>query len=143
MNRSIKGRLAIVLGLAAAVTLPLAAHWIRNETANGCALDGAMINPAYRVETVDADGHRRTFCCFACAAMWIRHESHPPQSIEITDEASGEEIDIHRAYLVRSPVVTTPTTGNRIHAFRNRADAEKHANTFGGRLLPDSETLLH
>jgi hypothetical protein len=36
-------------------------------------------------------------------------------------------------------VVTQQTTGNRVHVFRHRIDAEKHAALFGGILLPESE----
>src|SRR5262249_18241051 len=44
-----KAAWAVGLCLAAAVGLPVAAHWLRGPPPPGCALDGAPINPAYRV----------------------------------------------------------------------------------------------
>jgi hypothetical protein len=32
-----------------------------------------------------------------------------------------------------------PATGNRVHAFRSRSDAQQHADKFGGTVLPDAE----
>jgi len=62
-----------------------------------------------------------------------------PRSVRVTDEASGKLIDAGDAHYVRSSVVTNPATGNRVHAFRNRADAEKHADIHGGTVLSESE----
>jgi nitrous oxide reductase accessory protein NosL len=44
---------------------------------------------------------------------------------------------------VRSSVVTTPATANRVHAFRSRADAEKHADKHGGTVLSEAEMPFH
>ena len=65
--------------------------------------------------------------------LWIeRHKPERPRAVHVTDEASGEMFDADQAIYVRSFVVTTPITQNRIHVFRNSADAEKHAEKFGG-----------
>ncbi len=48
-------------------------------------------------------------------------------------------IDAATAYFVRSMRVTRDTTGNRVHAFRNRADAEKHAEDYHGYVLSEEE----
>jgi hypothetical protein len=130
------------LGLVVVVGLPVLAHWLRREAAGGCALDGVPIDPAYRVEVVDAEGHTHAFCCPACARMWLRGQPASPRAVTVTDEATGRKIDAAAAHYVRSSVVTTPTTGNRIHVFASRADAERHAAAFAGAVLPDSERPL-
>jgi hypothetical protein len=122
--------------------LAFVGSWARRP-GPGCALDGVKIDPAYRVEVVDAAGARHAFCCPACAALWLEHQSSSPRAILVTDETSGESIDAADAWYVRSRVVTTPATGNRVHAFRNRADAERHAEKNGGTVLPESESLFH
>jgi nitrous oxide reductase accessory protein NosL len=94
------------------------------------------------VEVIDHGGKRLEFCCPACARIWMRRQPEPPRSVTVTDEASGELIDAAAACYVRSAVVTTPGTGNRVHVFRNRADAAKHAERFGGHVLSDSENPL-
>lgn len=50
-------------------------------------------------------------------------------------ERTGREIDAASAWYVRSLVVTTPTTGNRIHVFRTFQDARNHAAKSRGTLL--------
>jgi hypothetical protein len=57
----------------------------------------------------------------------------------VTDEVSGEEIDAPDAYFVRSQVVTTPATGNRIHVFHKLEDAQRHAQTYRGTVLDAKE----
>jgi len=131
--------LSALAGLAVVVTLALVAHWARGRPAQGCALDGAKIDPVYRVEIVDGQGQGHDFCCLVCARLWLDRQTTRPQAIRVTDEASGETIDAATAFFVRSSVVTRPTTGNRVHVFRNRSDAEKHADLFGGFVLPEAE----
>jgi hypothetical protein len=122
------------LGLAVVVGLPIAGAWWRHGTPPGCALDGVRVDPAYRVEIVDADGRPHEFCCLRCAEVWWQR--HPDvRSITVTDETTGATVEASAAHFVRSTVVTNPTTGNRTHAFRNRGDAERHAATFAGVIL--------
>jgi hypothetical protein len=131
--------IAGLLGLLVVVGLPLAGHWARRPPERRCALDGGPLEPHYRVRVVDAEGSACEFCCIRCAEIWLGRQRQPPQAVYVTDEASGQEVEVASAYFVRSLVVTTPTTGNRIHAFRHRADAEKHAAAFGGRVLQGPE----
>jgi hypothetical protein len=131
--------LLLLLGTAIVVGLPVLGHWSRHSSSSDCALDGVKIDPVYRVEIIDAQGTKRAFCCIGCAAIWLSHETAKPQAIIVTDETSRQCLSANDAHYVRSSVVTTPTTGNRIHAFRNLADAEKHAAACGGSLLADSE----
>lgn len=129
-------------GLVVVTALSVTAHWARHRTQSGCDLDGGGIVADYRVEITDANGEVHEFCCLSCAAIWLKHEPAAPRSITVVDEASGQKIDASSAWYVRSSVVTTPTTGNRIHVFRNRADAEQNAERFSGVVLPPSENPL-
>jgi hypothetical protein len=131
-----------LVGLVLVVGLALVGPWLRRQPDAGCALDGEKIDPIYRVTVTDAGGGAHDFCCLTCARLWLKRQADPPRSVTVTDEASGQGIDAAAAYFVRSSVVTTPTTGNRTHAFRNRADAQKHADEFGGTVLADAETLF-
>jgi hypothetical protein len=126
------------MGLLVVVGLPLAGHWARRHAAEGCALDGMRIDPAYRVEVVDARGYPHAFCCIRCGQRWLKNEP-PPRAITVTDEASGQAIAADKAWYVASSVVTMPVTGNKVHTFRERADAERHAEQFWGAILPDAE----
>ncbi len=129
----------IVLLAAAVVVLPVGGSLWRRTQASGCVVDGLPIEPAYRVETVDSRGVRQTFCCLRCAEIWRHQQATSPQEILVTDETTGEMIDARAAWYVRSTILTTPKTGNRIHVFRNQADAEKHADNFGGTVLSAEE----
>jgi hypothetical protein len=131
------------VALAVVIGLPVAGWWARRTTAAGCALDGLPINPAYRVEVADADGRTYAFCCPRCAAIWLSRLPSPPRAVTVTDEAGGEPVDADAAWYVRSSVVTVPATGNRVHAFRDRADAERHAERFLGTVLPAPDTPYH
>jgi hypothetical protein len=128
--------------LAVVVGLPLAGHWARSHRDPGCALDGTRVAPEYRVEVVDAGGRAHVFCCPICARTWLRRQGEPPCSVTVTDEVSGRPVDAAAAWYVRSSVVTVPLTGNSIHAFRDRADAERHAAERNGTVLPESERPL-
>jgi hypothetical protein len=130
------------LCLVAAAALPVAGHWIRGRSDDGCALDGAAIGPAFRVRVVDAAGHSRCFCCIRCAELWLTRQPSRPGAIYVTDETTGHEMEAAAAYFVRSRVVTNPGTGNRIHAFARRADAAKHA-AVGGTLLEGTDRPFH
>jgi hypothetical protein len=126
-------------GLVVVVSLAEVAHWSRPDPGTGCALDGMKINPIYRVEIVDRAGGRHAFCCPTCARLWLKQQAEPPTQIIVTDELSQQPVEAAAACYVRSPVVTVPSTGNRIHVFRNRDDAEKHIDKNGGVILSESE----
>jgi hypothetical protein len=128
-----------VLGVAAVAALAGASQWLRTRPADACALDGSRIDPIYRIQIIDGRGATHAFCCVACARLWLDRQDTPPRSVLVTDESSGELFDARTAYYVRSRVVTRPTTGNCVHVFRNRTDAERHAEQFGGVVLPESE----
>lgn len=128
----------VLVGLAVVVGLPLAAHWLRQRQESGCALDGMNIDPLYRVVVTDGQGRQHAFCCPRCAQLWLAREE-PAASVTVTDEASGESLLAAEAVYVRSSVVTVPATGNRVHVFKSRVDAERHAAAFAGAVLPESQ----
>jgi len=125
--------LVVVVGLA------LAGSWARRGITGRCALDGAAVDRIYRVRVVDEEGPSHDFCCIRCAELWLAAREGSPRALYVTDEASGEEVEAGRAWYVRSSVVTRATTGNRVHAFRERQDAERHAATAGGRVLTGAD----
>ncbi len=143
MSRRTRTLLWIVFGLLIVVGVPVAAAWYRHGAGQGgCALDGTPVDAAYRVEVMDATGQAHVFCCLTCARLWLKQQSEPPRTVLVTDEVSGQALDAAAAWYVRSTVVTRPTTGNRIHVFKDRADAEKHAEEFAGEVLPQGEDPL-
>lgn len=126
-------------GLLVAVGLPLAGTWARHHEPPRCELEGLPIEPAYRGRVVDGSGGSHLFCCVPCARRWLEQRGGGAEAVYVTDEASGAEIDARSAFFVQSPVVTNPVTGNRTHVFRDRADAEAHARTFGGLVLAGAD----
>jgi len=115
--------------------LALVGSWARHGALGTCALDGAAIEPLYQVRVVDKEGHSHAFCCIRCAELWLAARDASPKTIFVTDEASGQEVNADEAFFVRSSVLTRATTQNRIHAFKHRADAERHATTALGMVL--------
>ena len=118
--------------------LPLAARLSRRGEQGRCALDGAAIEPRFRVRLVNARGVNRTFCSLTCLANWLSHETDIVD-LYLTDEQSGREIDAESAWLVRSSVITHPASGNKIHCFARREDALRHAGIARGQLLTEIE----
>jgi hypothetical protein len=133
--------ITVLVGVALAVSLPLAGHWLRQGGPPRCAYDGQHIEPRYRVRVVDHAGRAHDCCCARCATRWLE-QSPDAADVVVTDEPSGEEIDSRGAYFVESAVVTNRVTGNHVHAFRDRAAAEEHARAYGGLLLKGSERPL-
>ncbi|MEX0612672.1 MAG: hypothetical protein WD229_11185 [Pirellulales bacterium] len=124
------------------IGLPVLGHRIRQGGRERCALDGAPIEPVYAVSITDVEGQTDQFCCIHCAQYWVGRQILPPARIEVTDEVTGKRIDSALAHFVRSRVVTTPTTGNRIHAFGTASDAERHRAEHRGTRLTGSQRPL-
>jgi hypothetical protein len=129
----------LLVALTLVVGLPLAGKWARRGGRARCALDGLAVEPscAVRVEG-QPDGARR-YCCIDCARRGLARQAARGGRVYVTDEAGGGEVDAVSAWFVRSRVVTNPVTGNRVHAFGRRADAEEHVRVFGGWLLTGGE----
>jgi hypothetical protein len=131
--------LLLVAGLLVVVGLPLAGTWARRRPGDRCEFDGLPVEPRYRVRVADRAGGSHTFCCVRCAGLWLQRQGESPAAVRVTDEASGAEIDAAKAFFVRSTVVTDAITGNRVHVFGGRADAEEHARAYAGRALTGGE----
>jgi hypothetical protein len=134
MNTTRARLLGLLAGLTLVAGLPLAGKWLRRHRSSRCALDGLTIEPLYRVRVVE-QGESHSFCCVRCAAGWLARRGRQPDAVLVTDETSGAELDARSVFFVHSPVVTNPITGNRVHAFASRAEAEEHARGFGGVVL--------
>ena len=121
--------------MAIIAALPVIGHLVRARGAPRCSLDGVPISPIYGARTVEQDGCSDRFCCIRCVELWLSRRALWPQAIYVTDEVSGQEVDSALAYFVRSSSITTPTTGNRIHVFREKSHADKHASLARGSVL--------
>jgi hypothetical protein len=135
-----------IIGLAGALlvaALPVAGNWVRRHADTRCALDGAKIDPSFEVRILDSRGQNHQFCCVHCAQWWLGHEREKPAAIFVRDESTGAELNASSAHFVRSLVTTKAATGNRVHVFRDIADAERHAELFRGTLLRDSARPFH
>jgi hypothetical protein len=123
----------------AMLSVELAGQGVLSPDEAHCEVDGLRVEPLYRVRVVDEAGRSHLFCSIRCAARWVQRRPTRPAAVYVTEEAGRHEIEAAAAFFVRSSVVTDPVTGNNIHAFRSRADAEAHARAFRGRMLTGSE----
>ncbi len=132
-----------LVAAALLVALPVIGARVRQHGGPTCALDGLPVAGAGRVRVEEADGSSQLFCCVRCAELWLAHRGGRPRGVFVTDEASGQEIKAHDAVFVRSWVLTSAATGDRMHAFRGRADAESHARQCHGTILEGVERPFH
>jgi hypothetical protein len=121
------------------LALPLIGAWLRHTSRDRCELDGEHLVQCYSVYIEDAAGRTHSFCCLRCAEMWAEQQSRQIESVRVTDESTGESLNAEDVFFVRSLVITNPSTGNRIHVFRKREDAERHAETSRGTILRGDE----
>ncbi len=115
--------------------IALATSLMKKSGGDRCALDAIKIEPIYQVDITVADGKTLKFCCVGCARKWMDGNKGKVEYITVTDEVTGKRIDESIAYFVESSIVTNQSTGNRIHVFAEKADAEKHAKEFGGTII--------
>ena len=130
-------------GILLIACLPVLGSWARRHVDTRCALDGAQIDPIFEVRIVDGKGQSHAFCSVQCAQWWLGRQSEKPAAIFVRDEHTGVEMNAASAHFVRSLVTTKASTGDRVHAFRDLPDAEKHAHLFRGTMLGDSENPFH
>lgn len=121
----------IVLFIAAAVGSAL----LKKSGGNVCALDAMRIEPIYQVDIAPVNGKVLKFCCIECARKWIAANKGNVSAVTVTDEVTGKRLDASIAWFVESSIVTNRSTGNRIHVFADKGDAEKHAKEFGGTVI--------
>ncbi len=126
------------IGLLIVIGLPIVGTWLRRQSDEGCALDGIRIDPMFEVRIIDARDVEHRFCCLQCAVWWAQRRGEKSRQVLVTDETSGRRFDARSAYFVRSGVITNATTGNRVHAFQSRSDAEHHASVSRGTILSGS-----
>ena len=100
-----------------------------------CSLDGVLIDPLYEVTIIRKDNTPTNFSCILSARIWLIENSEPLSSIWVTDEATGKKIRAELAYYVESDVITTPHTGDKIHAFAQETAANLHAQRFAGKFV--------
>ena len=122
--------------------LPVVARWYRGDPGARCELDGVPIERTYRVRVVENGSVDHEFCCVLCARLWIERAQRAISRILVTDEATLEELDHDQCWYVTNTVITTPTTGNRVHVFGSRERAEQNAAVTNGRVLKRSEIPL-
>jgi len=129
----------VASSLALVIGLPVLGHWHRRDAPPRCAFDGLPIEPCYRVVVIRSRDVEHTFCCVRCADRWLEQPKTFASEVFVTDETTGDQINASTAWFVRSSVATNHLNGNRIHVFRLRVDAERHADAFHGEILSDSE----
>ena len=136
-----------VIGLLVVIGMPVLGTWLRRQSEDGCALDGVRIDPVFAVRIIDVRGVEARFCCLQCAAWWVQRSGETPRQVFVTDETSGRWLDAAAASFVRSGVITNAATGNRVHTFQSRSDAERHASESRGTILTGSarpfENIAH
>lgn len=124
--------LLVAAGLSALVS------WIRQvDGPSRCALDGSRIEPCYEVEIIVGDQPSRRFSCVLNAKIWLSRNQAPVEAVWVRDEGTGERIRAEQAFFVSSAAITTPHTGNRIHAFARIEEATAHARQFNGTFIED------
>ena len=126
---------AVVVGVAA----PLLSASMRPDDGPRCARDGVEIGNLLTVRVEAADDARLSFCSVRCAEDWISRTDAAVARVLVSDEPTGEPLDAGAAFYVRSRVVTSRATGESVHTFRSREDAEAHVEAFGGMLLERGE----
>lgn len=115
--------------------LALATSFMKRSGGDMCALDATKIEPIYQVDITPAEEKTLKFCCIECAKKWQAANKGKAGSVTVTDEVTGKRIDASIAWFVESNIVTNQSTGNRIHAFAEKADAEKHSKDFRGTII--------
>jgi hypothetical protein len=136
-----RARALFVAGLLAVAATPLLARSGAPRHATGCAYDGVPVESGAPVVLEGAEGARR-FCCVACAERFLEKRGVPASRAWVTDSASGRAVLAADATFVRSAVPSNPATGDRVHAFSSREDAERHAETHHGVLLEGDDRPL-
>ena len=96
------------MSFLAAVGLPIVGHWARAPIEGACTVDGTAIDPLLRVRVASGQNGVNEFCSLRCAEWWLAAKGVQPDAIYVTDEASGEEVDVAAAYFVRSRVNAKP-----------------------------------
>lgn len=135
-----RGVALYLVGLALAAALPaFASRLVPAPGAHDrCAQDLSPFHGAPSAEVLDATGDGHLFCSIECAEAWLARANGAPAAVRVREAESGEMLDASRATFVRSRAGATRASGVAVHAFRDPADAERHAQAFRGTLLDGS-----
>ncbi|NOT02292.1 MAG: hypothetical protein HOP29_16925 [Phycisphaerales bacterium] len=126
----------IGIWLGAVLVISLISRWrVYQSRADRCNLDGNRIEPVRRVDLVRDGETVQSFCCIRCAGDW---PDVPADAYwRVHDEITGEPLDASNACFVESRVVTVPSRRDRIHVFKNWADALGHCTQYEGHRIPN------
>ena len=113
----------------------LATSFMKRSGGDRCALDAIKIEPIYQVDVTPTEGKTLKFCCIECSKKFLAANRGKVNAVTVTDEVTGKRIDASIAWFVESSIVTNQSTGNKIHAFAEKTDAEKHAKDFSGVII--------
>ena len=113
----------------------LATSFLKRSGGDKCALDAIKIEPIYQVDVTPTEGKTLKFCCIECSKKFLAANRGKVNAVTVTDEVTGKRIDASIAFFVESSIVTNQSTGNRVHVFAEKADAEKHAKDFSGVII--------
>ncbi len=97
-----------------------------------CAVDGTPIQPNTEVTIQAAQGETVQFCSVCCAQTWLSENQDDGMSITVTDEVSGEKIDVSLAYWIESDSYSRRESGCKIHTFKEQSDAARHILQYNG-----------
>lgn len=129
-------------GIGFMSALPIVSAALQGGGHERCDLDGVALPDLFRVRIEDAEGASRRFCSVLCAESWLAATAMLPRRVFVVDESTGNEIATANAWFVRSTVIVSPATGERLHAFARKEDAEAHVATYGGFVLHGAERPL-
>ena len=123
-----------VVGVLVAAALPVVAARVRGPGPARCSRDGTVLAGTLRIRAEHPDRETARFCSVRCASDWIARSGAGWEAI-VADETNGSDVPASRAWFARSRVAASPASGENIHAFANRADADAHVALYGGRVL--------
>jgi hypothetical protein len=123
------------IGLLVVAALPLASAGSNGPDVPRCARDGVALTGLFTAWVETPRAQASGFCSVRCAEDWLQRRAPESAQVFVADERTGARIDASEAWFVRSTVAASRDTGERVHAFRLRSDADRHAAAFGGRVL--------
>jgi hypothetical protein len=100
-----------------------------------CQFDGTILRDLYRVEIVQNDQKKQTFCSLYCVIQWQALNKNRAGQIRVVDETSGRLFDSNQAFYVESHVISVPEVKNNVHVFAQKKDALAHCRLYEGRLI--------
>ena len=132
-----------IIVIAIFLLVALVTSFMKRSGGDRCALDATKIEPIYQVDITPQDGKTLKFCCIECSKKFLAANRGKVSAVTVTDEVTGKRIDASIAYFVESSIVTNQSTGNKIHVFAEKADAEKHAKDFSGTVIRNPFMINH